>query len=681
MTLRARLSLAFLLVVIAPLLVAAVVVGRGVPHALNDAAGSRLSSARAGAIALVRQTCASTRLAAEVLAREAVAGGAGGPAARAAAATRDVVTRGLADYAVVTDASGTVVGRSGRLGGGATPRPAALGSCSRGPAASTETGGETGSGAGSGIPAIADFVDVRTASGAGRGTAAVAVALDALTARRIAAATDTDVTLVAAGQVVASTEPPVTARRLATAGPTIQRAGDHSVAGRLAVAAPIAADHALVVLSVDQPGVAGFEISLVVVLLVAAALAAPIGWLLARLTTRPLAELSAAAARVAAGDLDTRIEIRGRDEVGRLARAFNEMTDELRSYVGELESSRDELRGNLARLGDTLTSTHDLGRILTVILDTAIGSVRATAGAAYVVQPERDELLLRAGRGLERRPAAPRLPMGEGVTGRVAARGEPMRGRVGNDQVHPSPLEPRANDLISVPMRSGTGVVGVLNLYDRADGAPFDAGDLEMLRTFAGQAAVALDNVLLHQEAQRLSVTDGLTGVGNYRFFQSMLSREIERAARFARPLALLMLDLDRFKNVNDEHGHQIGDAVLVELAQRVHAQVREVDILARYGGEEFVVLLPETDPEGAGHTAERICQAVRERPFTIGSLALPITVSLGVAVFPAHGDSAATLVRSADAALYAAKSGGRDGWRMAAGATADLPRPLGSQA
>ena len=122
--------------------------------------------------------------------------------------------------------------------------------------------------------------------------------------------------------------------------------------------------------------------------------------------------------------------------------------------------------------------------------------------------------------------------------------------------------------------------------------------------------------MLLHQEAQRLSTTDALTGLWNFRYLSMSLAREIERATRFDRPLAVLMLDLDHFKQVNDTHGHQRGDAVLRELAQRVQEQIREVDTLARYGGEEFVVVLPETTVEGAAQLAERICDAVRRDPF-----------------------------------------------------------------
>jgi diguanylate cyclase (GGDEF)-like protein len=406
---------------------------------------------------------------------------------------------------------------------------------------------------------------------------------------------------------------------------------------------------------------------LIGVLMAALLLSAAIGAWLARLTTQPLAQLSDAAARVAAGDFDTTIEMAAQDEVGRLAAAFNEMTRELRGYVGEVEASRDQLRENLTRLGDTLSGTHDLGRILTVILDTAIGTVRASAGAAYVTQTGRDALTLRASRGLESRQADPRLAIGPGVAGAVAATGEARLGRVGTDGLALAPGEPTGDEIISVPLRTSSGVLGVLNLYDRTDGRPFDANDLETVRSFASQAAVAIDNVLLHQEAQRLSVTDALTGLGNYRSFQQILSREIERAARFQRSLGLLMLDLDLFKSVNDVHGHQVGNAVLVEVAERLRAQVREVDVVARYGGEEFAVILPESDSEGAGHTAERICAAMRGSPFVVGDLELSVTVSIGVAVFTQHGQTSGALVRAADEALYAAKGAGRDQWRTAA--------------
>ena len=141
-----------------------------------------------------------------------------------------------------------------------------------------------------------------------------------------------------------------------------------------------------------------------------------------------------------------------------------------------------------------------------------------------------------------------------------------------------------------------------------------------------------------------------------------------ERATRFGRPLSLLLLDLDFFKNVNDTYGHTVGDAVLRELARRLASCVREVDVVARYGGEEFVVVTPETDIEGAERLAARICEAVREEPFLVGEDVVKVTVSVGIAALPQHGSASGDLVRAADEGLYAAKHAGRDCYRVASG-------------
>jgi diguanylate cyclase (GGDEF)-like protein len=213
---------------------------------------------------------------------------------------------------------------------------------------------------------------------------------------------------------------------------------------------------------------------------------------------------------------------------------------------------------------------------------------------------------------------------------------------------------------------------GVLALYDRHGFDEFDDADLTTLRTFAGQAAVALDNVRVHEEAQRLSLTDPLTGLSNYRYLKDSLRREVERASRFGRTLAILVLDLDLFKEINDTYGHAAGDAVLAEFARRVRGEIREVDFAFRQGGEEFVVLLPETDAQGGAIVAQRLCAAVRRTPVIAISAKHPepariqVSVSIGVAIYPDHGTTGAAVLEAADDALYAAKAAGRDTYRTA---------------
>jgi diguanylate cyclase (GGDEF)-like protein len=489
--------------------------------------------------------------------------------------------------------------------------------------------------------------------------------------RTLSAGTGAWITVVEGAQVAGTSLADTAAADLASVA-----AGSHrQVGGMLAVgiAGPGATT---VIVSRSTPSLTWPTLILGLAFLAALVLAAILGFLLTRRATRPLADLADAASRVAAGDLSVSSEVHGSDEVGRLAQSFNGMTAELRSYVGALESSRDELRRNLARLGDTLSSTHDLRRILEVILDTATSSVRAQAGALLLTNAQRTYLYVTAETGLEGRlrgyqePNGPvRVRVGPGVCGRVALTGESLRATVGfaPGQVHLAEDEPTAHSVISVPLRSSGLVTGVLSLYDPVDADEFGESDLDTIRTFAGQAAAAIDNVLLHQEAQRLSVTDGLTGLWNYRYLTTALSREVERATRFDRPLALIILDLDRFKDVNDVYGHQRGDAVLLELAERVRRLVREVDVVARYGGEELVLVLPETDLAGAEQLTERIWYAVRSRGFGgQGDLAVAVTTSLGISVFPEHGTTAADLLRAADEALYAAKRSGRDCWRSA---------------
>ncbi len=161
---------------------------------------------------------------------------------------------------------------------------------------------------------------------------------------------------------------------------------------------------------------------------------------------------------------------------------------------------------------------------------------------------------------------------------------------------------------------------------------------------------------------RRLATRDQLTGLLNRRELDRVLAEERERALRFGHRLALVMVDIDHFKAVNDTHGHLAGDAVLREVARRLGGEIRSVDRVARFGGEEFAIILVQTDAPGALDVARRICAAIEREPIVAGdTVALNLTVSAGVAVLPEDGRSEGELVAAADKALYAAKQRGRN--------------------
>jgi diguanylate cyclase (GGDEF)-like protein len=220
---------------------------------------------------------------------------------------------------------------------------------------------------------------------------------------------------------------------------------------------------------------------------------------------------------------------------------------------------------------------------------------------------------------------------------------------------------------MALPMRArisgGADIdfVGVISVARRE--REFSEQERELFAYLAGQATLSIENVDLHETVQQQAVTDELTGLFNVRQFHSRLDSEIERAERFGTPLSLVMLDIDKFKSVNDTYGHQQGDRVLVEVARVLRRLSRDVDLAARYGGEEMAVILPQTDLAGAEQGAERMRSAIQamQIPRLDGDGLLPITASFGVASFPSQGTDKTSLIAAADAALYRAKRGGRN--------------------
>lgn len=209
-----------------------------------------------------------------------------------------------------------------------------------------------------------------------------------------------------------------------------------------------------------------------------------------------------------------------------------------------------------------------------------------------------------------------------------------------------------------VPMIFFGDKVGVLAL-DSAKRDAFEEADIQPLESVADICAAAIKNTVYFEQAQQLAFKDGLTGIFNRRFFELRIAEELERANRYQQNLAVVMLDIDHFKKLNDEFGHLLGDEVLRQVSQILNDSMRKGDVVCRYGGEEFALLLPQATPENAAEAAEKVRRNIESHHFP--GVPRRVTISCGVAGHPEFGRTRDEIVAAADAALYAAKQAGRN--------------------
>lgn len=325
-----------------------------------------------------------------------------------------------------------------------------------------------------------------------------------------------------------------------------------------------------------------------------------------------------------------------------------------------------QLQASVRRLGDALRSTSvdadgepDLAPLLSVVLESAVTASGGLSGIVYRFERNHRRLSPVCSIDVEDPPT---LAISEGLAGWVAFHRSSLR--VPSTATSPARAagEPDHQFVIGVPLELSDDLFGVMMIHGRTAAGPFGDRDVEMLSLLAEQAATGAENILLHHEARRLSVTDGLTGIANYRAFRDRLAIEFERAVRFGRRLSIAIADIDHFKLINDRYGHQRGDAVLADLAARMTGATRaSIDLVARYGGEEFALLLPETDPAGAAAVAEKVRLAATQAPFAGGEEHIHATISVGFATFPDHASDPESLIQAADLALYEAKRDGRN--------------------
>ena len=213
---------------------------------------------------------------------------------------------------------------------------------------------------------------------------------------------------------------------------------------------------------------------------------------------------------------------------------------------------------------------------------------------------------------------------------------------------------------VSIPLMIEKEIVGVLNINDVGQDS-FDVGDLDFILKLSEFIAMSISNAVLYEQTNKLAVTDGLTGISNRPSMEKSLRIEFERSKRYNSPLSFIILDVDHFKDVNDTYGHQKGDEILIAFASLLKKACRANDIAGRYGGEEFVMVLPQSNAQGAFKIAERVREEMMKISFTGNESNFAVTVSCGVAEFNKDYESINKLIAAVDQALYEAKNGGRN--------------------
>jgi len=308
-----------------------------------------------------------------------------------------------------------------------------------------------------------------------------------------------------------------------------------------------------------------------------------------------------------------------------------------------------------------ISRTIEIEELYQIIFDLMIQETGATRGFLYVVDQEQGEsnIILSEGfdpevnEGLDRK-------MFEELQEELAHLSEPFipDHPLATTVKYRSSSDPVQSSLF-IPLKNKNELAGVVAFFDTERTGAFGNEALRVGSFLCEHASTALENAMLYSQAKILTITDDLTNVFNYRYLNNILDRELVRAQRLNSSMSVLFLDLDSFKEVNDQHGHLLGSKILVELAGLLKGAVRKVDAVARYGGDEYIVVLTDTNSKGAMIVAERIRQMVEDYTFTESEgYPIKLTVSIGVASYPEHGVTKVELLHLADEAMYKGKYG-----------------------
>jgi diguanylate cyclase (GGDEF)-like protein len=344
-----------------------------------------------------------------------------------------------------------------------------------------------------------------------------------------------------------------------------------------------------------------------------------------------------------------------------------------RSLLAMLKQQTDELDA-LKKLSINLTSSLDLPDVLDAVVTEAMRLIE-NARDVNIFLYKNHKLSFGAALdadGTRNRPWS--KPRSNGLTSTVAREGEMII--VENMQDHPMFQNVPSHwvgSIIGIPLKVGQTVVGVMNL-SRSTMGGFSASELRLLSLLSDQAAVAISNASLHQMISRQAYSDTLTGLPNRRALDERLEEEVSSARRNNYSFAVIMMDLDGFKLVNDTYGHSVGDDVLRLVFNQMARGVRTTDFLARYGGDELTLILSQTEMSSALIVCEKITEGMKKLKYKLpDGKRLKLGISGGIALYPVHARSGPDLLRAADTALYHAKKFQRGTFEVARGITGPL--------
>jgi diguanylate cyclase (GGDEF)-like protein len=395
----------------------------------------------------------------------------------------------------------------------------------------------------------------------------------------------------------------------------------------------------------------------------------------------PLAKLADTAGRIAAGDLQLRARVERADEIGALAAAFNSMTARLRQVIGNLEQHVDHLQRaesevrrvnaylahdiaeqqTLSRLSNRLQHSQSLSEAFTASLSILQELFGNSSGALYRFDQAGSVLEL-VGRWGSQAPGESQPP---NVNCPALQPGERF---ALSDPAQPAGYcrtctSYEARPLMCAQLQAGNEQFGLLHIrLNDPDSESAHNSKLPLLTRSTDLMALALSNIQLRENLREQAIRDPLTGLFNRRFLNETLSQKLSAACRHQRTVGIFLLDMDHFKHINDTYGHDAGDAVLREVGALLRRGLRTEDIACRFGGEELLLVLPEITEAAAIKRANELRREISNLHIVSAHHTLPtLTASIGLAIFPYHGNTVDSIITAADHALYEAKAGGRD--------------------